>query len=83
VPAWIERARRVEEEIERMAFDPKTDFEEPLLRIRVIDRVSSVFAKMGMTMDEAARAFGAKWTCSYCGARNAGTRCSNCGAEEQ
>jgi hypothetical protein len=51
----------------RMAFDPKTDFEETMMELRAFDRATPIVAK---------------WTCSYCGARNAGTRCSNCGAEE-
>lgn len=71
MPAWLERARKVEEEIEME---------------RVINVLASsgaiVLLDVPETDREAARAFVSKWSCSYCGALNSGERCSNCGAEE-
>jgi hypothetical protein len=42
----------------------------------------NILAAGGMTMNEVSRAFGARWICVYCGARNSKSRCANCGAEE-
>lgn len=85
MPAWLERARRVEEEIE-MGCVPGKPPPSPEARRKMaaehLEHAANILAAGGMTMKECARAFGAKWSCSYCGVKNSGERCENCGAGE-
>ncbi|MDD5542822.1 MAG: hypothetical protein PHX83_06575 [Acidobacteriia bacterium] len=72
MPTWLKRAQAVEDEIER----PEPPKAQPT-------SMANAWRKAGMTMREAAEAFGARWKCSYCGAAIRGERCGNCGGPRE
>ncbi len=78
MPAYLKRAQLIEDELNRRA---QRSHGRVFGHVPMENAVS-IMAASGMSSHEVARAFGAKWTCSYCGARNGGERCACCGAEE-